>query len=1551
MRARRDELFATIRTEGGLLPPDLLARVVGGDPPLPGLDADAYHLDSGDRLNEAASRAWTRLLGAWETFQERRRGLPAADLATGLVRDRWLLPLFDVLGYGRLQPARLGEIGGRTFAVSHLWQRVPIHLVGPGVEIDRRTPGVAGAARTSPHGLVQELLNRSDDHLWGFVSNGLRLRLLRDSANLTRQAYVEFDLEAMMDGEVYADFVVLWLVCHESRLEMRADVARGGGTSATRRAKPVQAAGDGEDADSAVADHPEGAIRAPRPEDCWLEVWTQIAHDQGTRALEDLRGGVERAIAALGRGFLVHRRNGELRELLRTGNLAAQDYYRELLRLVYRLLFLLVAEDRGMLLDPRGSFEAGERYRRWYSTARLRRLAGARRGGPHPDLYEGLCLVMRRLGAEDGCAELGLPALGSFLWSTEAIRSLADAALSNRDLLDAIRALAFDARDGMLRPVDFKNLGAEELGSVYESLLELHPQIDVGGGSFELTTAAGSERKTTGSYYTPSSLIQSLLDSALNPVLDEAAGKADAERAILALKVCDPACGSGHFLIAAAHRIARRLAQVRTGDEEPSPDATWSALRDVIGRCIHGVDTNPMAVELCKVSLWLEALEPGKPLSFLDHRIFVGNSLLGTTPALLSAGIPDDAFKPIEGDDKAVVAALRKQNRDERGGQRSMLLDFAAETASGYGSLGSRVQSIDAIEDDSIEGVRLKEDAWHGLVGSPEYQRAKLEADAWCSAFVWRKAERSTGRRAGVPEAVTHDVLERLRRDPATVPAATRDEIDRHAKRYGFFHWHIAFPDVFWVPEGSGVAGNKAAGWSGGFDVVLGNPPWEHTELKEKEWFAVSRPDITSAPTGSARKRMIAALEEEDPALYGAFHEDLRRADGVSQFVRESGRYPLCGRGRINTYAIFAEWMRTILSPVGRVGCILPSGIATDDTTKFFFQDLMESRSLASLYDFENREKIFAAVDSRVKFCLLTLSGSARPVAGGAEFAFFAHRTTDLRDAERRFILSADDIALLNPNTRTCPVFRSRRDAEITKAIYRRVPVLVREGPPEENPWGVSFRQGLFNMTSDSGLFRTRDVLEAEGWELDGNVFRKGDHAYLPLYEAKMCDIFDHRAARVVISSTALIRQGQPDALSVAEHEDPSCVPEARYWVEQRHVLDAHASKAWTSRWVIVWRRVSSTTNERTFLPTILPLSGIGDSLFAAFAKPELTRAASALQPIFGAFSFDFLTRQKLGNVNLSFFIVAQLPVLPPSDLTEATPWDTTTLVLDWILPRGLELTYTSHDLAPFARDCGYDGPPFRWNEERRFHIRCELDAAFFRLYGIARDDVDYILDTFSIVKRHDIKRHGDYRTKITILRLYDEMQVAIDGGTPFRTALDPPPADPRAAHAPTPSGTGRPHAAASHGDARGQLQAIRVQYSRDLDEPDAIDFIVRVREAGILTNAEWQRILDDVREAFVFTQNPSPTALTVDGKLLIDPDADPRNAGWIRIHRAHRLTGHHMPLWATLWLWHIGGEREAGPFWKDVGRVAEAMGFPCVEPDRARAGRGEDWDRKRGST
>jgi hypothetical protein len=963
------------------------------------------------------------------------------------------------------------------------------------------------------------------------------------------------------------------------------------------------------------------------------------------------------------------------------------------------------------------------------------------------------------------------------------------------------------------------------------------------------------------------------------------------------------------MLIGAARRLALHLARVRTGDDQPAPAEIRAALRDVVCHCIYGVDINEMAVELCKVALWMETMEPGKPLSFLDKNIQCGNSLIGVRPGLDISQIPDDAFQPVTGDDRSTATALRRRNRKEREGQLGFRWEVTViESAEDLARWRmQQLTRLDAIAEDDVTAVRLKEEAYAHYLEEDAYRQGRLEYDLWTAAFFWPMP-------AGDAEtmlAPTQQELDQLREGRPLDSELVR-QVQAIAERHQFFHWELAFPQIF--GNGESGMGSRESGQSDsrfptphslppGVDVLLSNPPWERIKLQEKEWFAARNEEIANAPNSAARTRLIKKLEKEDPALHNAFLDDRRATENESHFARNSGAFPLCGRGDINTYAIFSELSQQLISSVGRVGIIIPSGIASDHTTRFFFQDIIEQGSLVSLYSFENEEFIFPAVHHAMKFCLLTLAGRDRPVAA-ADFFFFARQVSHLSDQDRHFTLSARDIELINPNSRTCPIFRRKRDAELTKAIYRKVPVFIVEEErdekgtvvvrPEVNPWDVRFST-MFHMSNDSHLFRTQAELENERWLLAGNQFvRKPDDESkeakglcLPLYEAKMMHQFDHRFGdyrdqvadtgstalpnipierlqdpeyavlpRYWVPEWQVIRrttQVPPLLLEAYEMKDDRLISEslalwlASYWenrgrgefgdwliqrrlnrlglsatifdsvraaldratlknLEKDHPLteeDLHLvqekaeEENWMTlaealirakcpKWMVGFRSITNATNERAAIFGILPFIGAGNSTPILSTPSTLRKSLGHLSASLSTFVFDYVVRQKIGGTNFNFFIVQQLPVLSPETYNRPCRWNNhaARITYDaWLLPRILELTYTAWDLQPFAHDCGYDGPPFRWNDARRFLLRCELDAAFFHLYGIARDDVDYIMETFPIVKRKDEARHGEFRTKRVILEIYDDMARSMQTGEAYQTRLDPPPADPRVGH------------------------------------------------------------------------------------------------------------------------------------------------------------------------
>lgn len=1362
--------FTSFRIVGDLLPSSLLDRVFAGDSQIPGTSPETYGLERGESVRQQASSSWLYLVDIWQDFQRRisDNGPHATEARSARVtRERWLRILLRQLGFHQLEADGGVELGGKSFPVSDRSGQVPVHLLGWGTDLDHKTPKVTARA---PQSMVQELLNRDDSRLWAILSNGATLRLLRDSTALVGSAYVEFDLEAIFDGELFSDFVLLYLVCHETRFTVHDD---GG------------------------------------PQSCYLEQWRGFAAEQGERALEQLRGGVEQAIAILGTGFISHIDNPQLRARLDPGTvgLRLDDLNRALLRLVYRMLFWFVAEDRGALLvpDPQDADsgtaarlrEARDRYAAYFSSAKLRRLARRHRGGRHTDLWEGVQLVFDGLGSEGGIPELALPGIGGIFESRRddglalpLDEPLAGARLPNEALLGAVHALSVvKSRGGGLRRVDFGNLGAEELGSVYESLLERIPHYDPERLSYTLDVLPGNERKESGTYYTPTSLVECLLDSALDPLLDEACARpTPAERvaALLDITVCDPACGSGHFLVAAARRIAKRIAAEETGEPEPPNSVVRAALRRVTGRCIYGVDVNPMAAELARVALCLEALEPGKPLVFLDQNIRVGNSLLGTAPALLEDGLPDSAFGPIEGDDRKVAAALRKQNAAERSGQHDLFSPGGIPVTNT--ELAKHAAEIARELPDNLEDLHIHQQRQAlELAASAELRQQKLLADTWCAAFVQPKTDDT--RRT----AITQATLEGFGAETGTLDSATAEDlVDRLARQYRFFHWHVEFPHIFRVGNGT-TSVDPTTGWAGGFSCIIGNPPWETVELKEEEFFAATQPDIANAANAAERKKMIESLSESgrpsERSLYEEFEAELRRMAGWRQLLTSSGRFPRTGVGRVNTYAVFAETARTITGTAGRLGVIVPTGIATDHTTAPFFENIVAEEQLDSLLDFVTNPRLWTEVGHRrYRFSILVVTGRDRRVQY-AEFATLVKHPADLPPRGRRIRVAASDLLLVNPNTGTCPMFQTVRDAEITIGIYKRVPILWRD-EPEENPWGLSFRQGLFNMATDSGLFRTRDQLERGGWKLAGNVFARDGKRMLPLYEAKLVHHFDHRLA-----CYSKRPEGSQDTelprLDLDEKNDPGRSVIPRYWVQEFDTLSKQKSKRdkpvydlgvtsrlearhWDRGWLLGWRDICRSTDERTLISASIPRAAVGDKYLLLFAQAD----AWLLQANLSAMALDYIARQKFAGTSLKYYLIKQLPVLPPAAYDEPVSWLAHATPRDWIQDRVLELSFTAWDMEPFGRDLGDDGPPFGWDEGRRTSMRAELDSAYFHLYGLQRDEVVHIMDSFDALRRREEKAQnfGEFRTKRLILERYDAMAEAVRTSVPYQTILDPPP-------------------------------------------------------------------------------------------------------------------------------------------------------------------------------
>lgn len=1281
--ATRHLHFDALSIEGGLFPADWLARVAALD--APHQHPDDYAIPRGLNLRDEVGRAWRIAQAHWQEFQA-ARGQAQHD-ADGVSRRFVLSLLGQALGHGDLAVGQRRELAGRDYPITLEAQagRVPVVVGSHGETLDDARPRYGdGNRRRSPFGLLQEYLNASDQCLWGIASNGLVLRLARDNASLTRPAWLEADLERVFTEERYADFSVLWLFVHATRFG-----------------------------------------RAGQPStDSPLEAWRNAAREEGTRARDVLRDGVEAALAELGQGFLTHPDNGTLRQALAGGALDPAAYFNELLRLVYRLIFLLTVEERGLLHVPDATAAARALYAEGYGLRRLReRALRPSRHDRHADLWQSLKPVFRGLGR--GEPNLGLPALGG-LFAAGQCPTLDAAALENRHLLAAVFRLAW-LRDGAsLARVNWKDMGPEELGSVYESLLELVPEVRDDAREFRFAptdASSGNARKLSGSYYTPDPLVQQLLDTALEPVIvQRLATRPDApEQALLGLTVLDPACGSGHFLLGAGRRIAAHLARQRAGGT-PTAEQYRHALRDVVTHCLYGVDRNPMALELARIALWLEAFTPDRPLGFLDHHLVCGDALLGLMDlGVVRRGIPDDAFKPLTGDDPDVCKALKARNR---AGRRALEAAQAGQGGLDFGAreLGRAFAALDAAADDSLEAVAHKAQSLEVLKQRTADDALRLAADLYVGAFLARKTSESQARVPTSAELV-HLLLGNGEID-ASIAGLAHSTCDEARA----MHWHLAFPQVF---------------AQGGFDVVLGNPPWERIKLQEQEFFAARAPAVARASNAAARARAIqllasATLGSPDRAVYEAFLLAKHEAEAASLFCHDDARYPLTGTGDVNTYALFSETALAVAGRDGRCGLIVPTGIATDDTTKRFFAAISGGGRLVSLHDFRTGPGLFSEIGhQRYKFSLVTLGW-----ADSAELSFFATDVTHLHDRRRYFHLSAADYALLNPNTRTCPVFRSERDAELTKKIYRQVPVLIDETRPERegNPWGISFL-AMFHMSNDSGLFAPPD------------------QDVLPLYEAKMIHQFDHRWA-----TYATVCDADPMVIDFSDEmkADPAFAVTPRYYVPRAEVEARLAARGWTRSWLMGWRDICRSTDERTVIASVVPKVGVGHTMPLWHCADATPSQAAALLANLNSLALDYVARQKIGGTHLTYGYLKQIPVLLPSRYGAGD--------LALLAQRVLELTYCAPDLEPWARDLGHEGALFRWDPERRALLRAELDAWYARAYGLTRDELRFILDpaeilgddypteSFRVLKQNELRQFGEYRTRRLVLESWDRL-------------------------------------------------------------------------------------------------------------------------------------------------------------------------------------------------
>ncbi len=1059
----------------------------------------------------------------------------------------------------------------------------------------------------------------------------------------------------------------------------------------------------------------------------------------------------------------------------------AADYLdavrRAALILLYRLLFVLYAEDRNLLpiRDPRYHH---------YSLRVIRQKiarhldANAVFSASAGRCYRALKDLFQIIGQGD--AALGVPPYNGGLFDDRAHALLERLTLPDAVVAELIDGLSRRPVGQERRWINYRDLSVQQLGSIYERLLEYRVVGD-GAGQIRVSPTIFA-RKGSGSYYTHDDLVQLLIRQTVGPLLDERAdafqeqvealGRLrspkpqrlrelqdyDPAAAILELKICDPAMGSGHFLVslvdyladqilermadstARVHwadaadpyvsPLARRIADIRERILASSRAHGWTVdpaqlddrhivRRMILKRVIFGVDKNPMAVELAKVALWLHTFTVGAPLSFLDHHLRAGDALYGERVATVL-------------DELRAFGALFQINELARiavaTASMNQIADLTDVDIAEVDQSRRLFEQIDA----ELAPLRKLLDFWQALRWLPANDPVRQRG--------W--ADLASGRFGDVIDVINAGAV--VAGDPASEEARTIRELLRRtrelAEQEGFLAWAIAFPTV-WRHLDRGQP-------QGGFDAIVGNPPWDRMKLQEVEWFAARKPEIAHAVRAADRKRLIGQLEKTGDSLWLDYQQAGNRAETAARIARDSGEYPLLSGGDVNLYSLFVERAQSLVNDQGIVGLLTPSGIASDKGSSAFFKSIATTGRLAALLDFENRKGFFPDVDSRFKFCALVFGGAKRTFPE-TRCAFFLHAVAELDEPQRSFALSAEDFAAVNPNTGTAPIFRYRRDAEITRAIYSRCPVLVdRRSEPPQQVWPVRYLR-MFDMTNDSHRFKRRDELEAAGfYPVSGHRWRKGKEEYMPLYEGKMVQAYDHRAASIVVNPANLHRPAQPQPASLARHRDIKWLPEPQFWVDLSEV-----NKRQPNTWTLCFKEITAPTNARTMIALIAPGVGFGNKVPLLLPANSQAKSYSAWAPLLlanlNAFAFDFVARQKLHGQTQNLFMVEQLPVIP-AECFEKTIGNQT--IADFIRAQVLRLTYTAVDLRPFAADLGYEGEPFVWDEDDRRHRLARLDALFFRLYGLNQNDADYILAQFPIVREQDEKQFGRYLTRDLIL-------------------------------------------------------------------------------------------------------------------------------------------------------------------------------------------------------
>ena len=1144
------------------------------------------------------------------------------------------------------------------------------------------------------HNLCQELINFNLEIKWLFLSNGRLLRILTKYYHTYSTGYVQFDLENIFSNRDKKEFDTLFAMIHQSRF-----------------------------------------IDTSKEKVFLIDLFKKQSSSEGAKIGDALRFSVEKAIHLLGNSLI--QQNPEFLDeiLLIRDNLSdfLNDYYAELLRIIYRIIFILYAEKRKMLPVKKGI------YLEHFSLDSMRKLAEKQlRVEKSRDLWKKLFITFRLV--RDGNKLLEVNSFNGSLFKDENLSIIVGKNLSvTNDIIIRVIRLLTTFKDANIRQNINFSIEEEEIGSIYESLLDLKPHL-ASNSEFKLISQT-AERKSTGSYYTPKSLIDILTRTTLQPLVEDKLKKVGNDldkkkKAILDLKVCDPACGGGTFLLSALDFLGKKLAEVRTGSDSPLEDDLRDARREILQHCIYGVDINPLAVELAKISLWLRACVKDKPLNFLDNHIKCGNSLIGLGQKTDISGINPDAFKAVSGNPSTGIPKentklqnmARKIIRDEIKEQRkskrkiTTITAYMTDTRTADICSAKFQEIIDMSERDPKE-IKKKVKRYEDLRKNENYLQALNEGNIWTSTFFWPFEGTALGE---IPRYTTIEQLREKSDDPEL--EKLMGKIKNIAQENKFFHWYIEFPEVFSTDRG-------------GFDCILTNPPWDVYTLKTDEFFAQFNEEIASARS-KERAALIRQLNVQDPKLFQKYVTIRNLFEKGKNYFKNSDFYSYTAIGQLDVYPMFIERTFLLVNNKGALGVVCPNGFINSYSD--FFKKLYNDKNIRQCLGFINTKKIFSDVASQKQFITLSLSKKKNQKPS---FQFNIEEVENAFKKENYFYMNYDDLVLINPLTITPPFVKNHFEFSLLIKIYKNSDLLMKNIKQIEKKMKI---HRMFHITDDrrKGLLFYKEELEKKRLDFNENtqIYKNEKSIYYPAYEGKLIYHYDylHGTYKDVDYKTRTSRRSRCNI----NHTKNLISAEPRYWVERKEFIKKISEWDYQEKWFLCYREATGPKNNRTIIFTILPWFPTVYTIYCYYHVSA--KDALILLSQFNTYIMDFVFRKKMATNHLTQDDIAQLPFIP-MELIEKN--------FDIILPLVWELVYFNESLRDLAEELKLDSKIFNFNKNRRFELMRRLDAIYACLWGLKEEDVIYILDDFNVEKKREIEIYGEFRSQQDILRYIMEYE------------------------------------------------------------------------------------------------------------------------------------------------------------------------------------------------